>query len=219
MIISYSGSFVVHHLEKTGGTTVERSIWPHLKQYDLYLRDWQAFVFSPNRFINEHSGAVGSAEFLGDSWHRFKKFSTVRSPIEIMQSMYSFGRYIVDNTPREESLLYGVATAYEASHISHTGPDGFVDYMLSHDFFMIQPQSVRLGPMLGDGMIVDLSMLDDKWEDITDYLGFKNKVPMLRHRVLGSSDVKFSTDTEQKIKKWFRSDYEIFPEITGIEWR
>lgn len=209
----------MHHLEKTGGTTVEKSIQNYLKNYDLYVRDWQAFFFEPGKALMEHSGAQASLDFLGNEWYNFNKFSTVRNPTDIMKSMYVFGKYIFDNTPENEILPEGVALAYKNSQIYNSGPDGFVRYMFYKDFYMVQPQSLRLKPMLQDGMIVDLLDLDERWKDIIKYLGFDNDIPMVKHRVLGSSSVSFSSEIEKRIKKRFESDYDILPPLTGKDWK
>lgn len=215
MIISYSKNFIVLHLEKTGGTTVEKSISPYLSIEDLYIRDWQAFFFNPNEAMMEHSPSSVPKVFLGDKWNRFKKFSTVRDPLEIMGSLYSYGRYIAVNTPMNEPVPEGAASAY----LKTKNPDGFVREMFSKNYLMCYPQSERLQDILDDGMIVDLSTLNDRWHEITHYLNFHHSVTMINKNVIGSKDVEFSSQTEDLIRGWFAMDYELLPDITGVKWK
>lgn len=217
MIISYSNKFVVIHLEKTGGTTVEKSIEPYLKLGDLYIRDWQIYMFSLTDGMTEHTGAPIVQKFLGEAWDDFAKFATVRNPVNIIRSMYNYGKYIHDNTPKSESLPEGAATAYLYSHLNHKGVDGFIDYMFGQEFSMVQSQYERLHPIINAGLIVDVTQLDDRWNEAMSYLGL-NRVPMQKKNVLNSESIEISNKSISRIRNRFAADYDTFPNLTGAVW-
>lgn len=222
MIVCYSKGFVVQHMEKTGGTTVVQSLAPHLEQYDLVMTDWMKFIFNQRGDgISEHAASSAIAMFLGDSWKNFKKFSTVRDPVELMKSFYNYSKSEYERhvgTPNQIPPD-GSLKAYIYSENTGYGPDGFVDFMFARGYMSVSPQVDRLHHMLGDGLIVDLSELDSSWDGVTSYLGFNNKIDMVKKRVLHSSRVEFSLDTVKRIKNHFEKDYDILPGITGVRWR
>lgn len=209
--------FVIHHLEKTGGSTVEKSISPYLEIYDLYIRDWQIFLFSPNDGLNEHCGSGATKKFLGDHWNKFKKFSTVRDPVGIMKSMYNYANNALDNMPKGEIPPEGALSIAQNCRMRGLGPDSFVNLMLDSGYLMVAPQTERLFHIINDGLIVDMQDLDLRWKEITDYLGF-TQIPMVNYNVLGSDHIIFSNKTINKIKKHFEKDYDVLPQITGSVW-
>lgn len=211
--------FVVLHLEKTGGTTIEKSIEPHLELGDLYLKDWQMLRFATDKWLNEHSISDTAYDFLESSWGSFKKFSTVRDPVNIMRSMYNYAKYVYDNTPNEEKrfLPEGAVRAYAYSYKYDLGTDGFVDYMFNNNYTMVSPQTFRLRKMLKDGLIIDIEQLNDRWNDVMSYLGI-GSVKSMNRNVLGSSHIIFSDLAIQKIKNHFMADYDTLPSITGMYW-
>lgn len=224
MIVSYSKYFVFLHLEKTGGTSVTNSLRPYMKNYDLIMDDWKKFFFNQEGdAIEQHVYAHTVEKFLNESWIDFNKFSLVRNPVEIFKSSYMFSKNVYElyfknsndirNIPPEGSIK-----AYAYSEKTGYGVDGFIDYMISTQCGTTMPQSDRLGSMLYDGLIVDLSVLDRSWNSITHYLGFENHIPLSKDNVTNSSVIDISSLSEQKIKKHLEKDYELIPKITGVNW-
>lgn len=224
MIISYSKQFVFLHIEKTGGTSVTEALQPYMKNYDLVMQDWKKFFFNQNGdAIEQHVYCHTVEKFLGNDWKDFKKFSLVRNPIEIFKSAYMFSKNIYEtyfmnsadirNIPPEGSLK-----AYIYSEKTGYGIDGYIDYMISIECGTTMPQSDRLGSILYDGLIVDLSMLNKYWKDITSYLNFDHDIPLERKNVTNSHLINISSKSEQKIKKHLEKDYDLIPKITGVSW-
>lgn len=217
MIICHSKKFVVVHLEKTGGTTIEKAIEPHLKVQDLYIHDWMIYNFAFKYALTEHSDANVIQKFLGEDWNNYKKFAVIRNPVQLMRSMYSFAmRVAAENAGKQPPD--GAHSAYAYSVMSDTGPDGFVDYMLSRDYAMVSPQSDRLAPMLNDGLVIDLSELNWYWENTLDWLGLPWDTPMVVRNSSYVNECSFSPDTVKRIKKHFEKDYDILPSLVGVKW-
>lgn len=220
MIISYSHKFVFIHLEKCGGTTVEHSLAPTLNPGDLLINDWTRIFFDKQNYqLSEHSPAWVAKKWIGSPWNNLRKFSVVRDPVDIMRSMYSYSKGVYDgmykntfHVPEDGSLkaiVYSEKTGY--------GPDGFVDYMFTRGYHCISPQADRLEGIIKNDWIIDLTELDNEWNNITDWLGL-GELPMLRKNLSNSNLIEFSSDTVKSIKKNFEKDYDIFPDITGVRW-
>ena len=223
MIISYSHEFVIVHIEKTGGTSIREAIAPHLPRYDLVLSNWDRYIFDNTQYyLWEHSGSTSVSRFLGDDWDRYKKFSTVRNPVEILKSAYKYGKNIYNAQFKEIKDIShmppdGVLKGYLYSEKTGTGPDGFVEFMLSRGIGTVAPQVEKLEGML-DGMIVDLSRLDDSWKSVLDYLGLDASIKLGHENAYHSSDIVLSDRSIGFIKSHFARDYDTLPSITGVDW-
>jgi hypothetical protein len=220
MILSYSKSFIVLHLQKTGGTSVTNSLKPYLKNYDMVFQDWTRLIYNrEGHSLSEHATAMVVSEYLGDSWKNFKVFSTVRNPVDILKSSYAYTKDVYDEHFRGtlEVPPDGSLKALIYSEKSGYGPDGFVDFMLTREYVSVAPQVDRIGS-LDQCMVVDLSNLRDSWSDATNYLGYPYHIPLLHSNKSNSAAVEFSDDTVKRIKKHFEKDYDILPAITGVDW-
>ena len=90
--------------------------------------------------------------------------------------------------------------------------------MIARGYPSVSPQVERLHHIINDGLIVDLKDLNNKWDDITYYLGFDKNIEILHKNSSNSSSITFSDKTITKIKKHFEKDYDIIPKITGVNW-
>jgi len=198
-----------------------QSLLPYLKPYDLAMYDWKKMYFNmEGHELSEHARLSTIKEYVGDSWYDFKKFTTVRNPISIVKSSYSYSKEVYEEHFRNKLDIPpdGSLKAFVYSEKTGYGPDGFVDFMLARNYDIVLPQAERLSLMLRDGLIMDLSTLSRDWDYITDWLGWDRKIPLLWENKSKSSAVEFSDDTVKRIKKHFEIDYDIIPKITGVEW-
>lgn len=219
MIICYSNNFVLLHLQKTGGTSVAEAIEPFLQPHDLVIKDWTRLIFHRDgRSLSEHSTSQDAAAYLGDKWDGFNKVATVRNPITLMKSLYSYTLDVYDEHFRDsiEVMPDGSLKALRYAEQSGYGPDGFVDYLIAREYLSVAPQSDRLALAL-DGTIVDLSRLSEDWGTMTEVMGFPNATLPWKN-TSNSKSVEFSDVTTNKIKKHFEKDYDVLPPITGANW-
>jgi len=220
MILCHSKRFVVLHLQKTGGTSITNSLKPYIQPYDLVFQDWTKLIFNrEGHALSEHATAAVVSEYLGDSWKHFKVFSTVRNPVEIMKSSYSYTKSVYDEHFRGgiDVPPDGMLKGFIYSEQSGYGPDGFVDFMISREYTSVAPQVDRIGS-LDQCMVLDLSTIRETWGDATSYLGYPFHIPLLHTNKSASAEVGFSDDTIKRIKKHFEKDYDILPAITGVIW-
>jgi hypothetical protein len=224
MIISYSKNFVFLHIEKTGGTSVTDALSPYMHRHDLVMQNWKKFFFNQNGdALEQHSSAHTVEKFLGDDWKNFKKFSLVRDPIQIFKSSYMFSKnvyesYFVNYSDIRNIPPEGILKAYSYSKKTGQGIDGFVDYAISMRCSTTMPQSGRLGTVLNEGLVVDLSTLEVRWDSITSYLNFDHRLPILKKNATNSYLIDISEKSKIKIKKHLERDYDEIPKVTGVRW-
>jgi hypothetical protein len=188
----------------------------------------------------KHSTAKNIFNTLGkEKWQEYKRLSIVRDPIQLIHSLYWFSNAAVTyhlgeidedfwrscfktrtfpNTwpYRERYVQYFVA-----SKINHAGFNGFVSSILKKENDFVSPQTKRLRLSYLDknlGRIVDLSQLNDQWENILDYL----ELPWVELNKLNDSKYKEEIEINKKLKKEIRQhfaiDYRVLPRYTGVKW-
>ncbi len=219
MIISYSKMFIFYHLEKTGGTTIERSLAPSLELGDLFIRDYLKFFYSPKAALAEHSTSRSAREFLGDDCYKFRHFATVRNPLDLMSSMYHYGNLLWQTMTYDTGPPEGAAKEALRAASRGAGFSGFVDGMLDKDHNMTIPQQERLKFIMdADFMLVDTVNITSQWAQIKDFLGVDQSLPLENHNVLGRGRIAMDAITENKIRNHFETDYRALPALTGKEW-
>lgn len=189
----------------------------------------------------KHSTAKNIYNVLGkERWPEYKKLSIVRDPIEIIKSLYWFSNTAVtfhlgsieedfwrecfrsntfpDTWPHREKYIQ----IYVASRINHSGFEGFATSILKKENQFVLPQTKRLRTSYFDkdlGKIVELSRLDDEWENILDYLD----MPEIELKKLNISEYKepleLSSKLTRAVKKHFSIDYSVLPKYTGVYWK
>lgn len=124
--------------------------------------------------------------------------------------------------------------AFVASKINHAGIDGFINTIILNNYDVVKPQIERLTVNkssvgrfttkggIGDlGMVVDLSQLNDKWQEMLKYIGIHHKdtkLDKLNNTDEYSKDLDISEKNIKKIKKHFIADYKHLHKYTGVEW-
>lgn len=216
MIVCNSKMYVVYHMEKTGGTTVEKSIAPHLQEGDIYLSNWERINLTERDInISEHGTPREVAFLLGRDFSSFKHFATVREPVSLMTSMYKFAKHLYDTAPSKDDVPEGAPMAYKESLAK--GPDHFLEHLFIRNYRMVQTQASRLREIVYSGMLVDTAQLDSRWDEIMQFLGYTN-VRMVRHHVSAPSKFSFSDRGIRMIKSRFAEDYDVLPRFTGTRW-
>lgn len=253
MIISNSKNFIFIHLEKCGGTSVESALQPHLHWQDIILgsTEFGESIQEANfqrhgtekvkkEMLWKHSTAANIQSVVGkEKWFYYKRFSIVRNPVEIIQSLYWFSNTAVtyhlgsidedfwrecfknnsfpDTWPYREKYVQ----TFVASQINHSGFDGFVESILAKQNDFVKPQIKRLRTSYLDknlGKVVDLSRINDEWENVLDYID----MPFVELQQLNTSKYKESLELNPKlrraIKRHFSIDYANIPRYTGVYW-
>lgn len=210
------------------------------ERYQQNLYDRYSIEEVNKEMLWKHSTAKDIYRFvLPENWDSFKKISVVRDPVDLMKSLYFFSQTSVkyhigrvnrqkwkqmlatENFPNAWPYTEGYIHAYAKSVVENSGINGFVKYVLDDDFTFSRPQVHRLEiyPDTNLGMVKDLSVLDDEWENVLDFLGIEEDVSLQR---LNASDRDENTDMSLKskkiIKKHFAIDYEVLPKYTGVYW-
>lgn len=252
MIISSSKSFIFVHLEKCGGTSVENALEPYLSWYDMILGSTDFGERLQNLYAErfgvdyvrkdmlwKHSTAKDIHAFVGpDQWHMFKKFSIVRSPEDLIVSLYNFSAMLAkyhmgrinrtvwieklrtNDFPNLFPLTEQYFIEYIKSAVDDSGINGFVENILSNDYDCVDSQfnRISINGVPDIGKVVDLSELQNEWDNVTDYLGFEDKIVLPKLNVSEQSGEELSARAIKKIKKRFAIDYQLLPKYTGISW-
>lgn len=247
MIVSKSRKFIFIHLEKCGGTSVENALSPYLAWDDMIMgstqlgEKLQGFYFNyyghehvKENMLWKHSTIKDIYRNLNDDVEDYKKIAVVREPVELIKSLYAFSELVVqlhvgrvredkwkefsDQWPYTESYI----KAYVLSTMKNQGFDGFVQELFKENHQVISPQINRLSlkPLeLKMDLIVDLSNIDKRWDEMVNFIGIDEKVELKKLNISRKpKDFPFSSATEKIIRKHFAADYEYLPAIIGTRW-
>ncbi len=187
----------------------------------------------------KHSTAQDIKYFIGfDQWDNFKKIAVVRDPVEIVVSLYNFSKTIskyhigrlnpvtwkeklrIKDYPNQFPFTESYFLEYIQSVIDDNGIDGFIQNIITKDYQFVKPQTERLnaGNINNLGKVIDLSQLNNQWDNVTDYMGFENKIDLLYLNESEKEDVELSQRSIKNIKRHFAIDYQVLPRYTGITW-
>jgi hypothetical protein len=174
-----------------------------------------------------------------EEWEKFNKISVVRDPMKIMTSLFFFSEKVIalhigrinanewkrmiETKTLPERFPYNdkYVEAYVRSHISGSGFNGFVNYLLDKNFDFVKPQIQRLrghSKQKDLGLIIDLSQLDDRWQEILNLVGIEDEVELKHLNTTDREDVFISDRTRKIIKNHFALDYQELPKYTGVHW-
>ena len=187
----------------------------------------------------KHSTALDIHRFIGfNQWDSFKKISVVRDPVEIVVSLYNFSRTIAKyhigrinpttwkeklrtkDFPNQFPFTEAYFLEYIQSVIDDNGIDGFTQNILEKNYPFIKPQVDRLsiGNINDLGKLIDLSVINESWENLIDYIGFDNKIELLHLNKSEKQEIELSPRSIKNIKKHFAIDYQVIPRYTSITW-
>lgn len=213
-----------------------------------YGEEYQAILYKKHGLENvqknmlwKHSDGNDIYRYLGrKKWNEYKKIVVVRDPIEIMKSLYYFSqnaikyhtgiikddawkRWVLTNSyPENWPYVEKYVQAYIKSKVEHKGFNGFVSTLLDEDYEFAKPQLKRIRSNLFFSRvdkIVDLSQLDDRWNEITDFIGIQEPVPFRRLNVVERDyDIHMSEETEKRIRKHFAQDFRYMQYFTNVQW-
>lgn len=113
MIICHSRQFIFIHIHKTGGTSIERALDPHLAWNDLILGG-SAFgekiqqPYTKKFGLSKHSSVSEIEAICGEELvRRYRTFSLVRHPVSRMCSLYNFVATIVHRWADQQGIDVG----------------------------------------------------------------------------------------------------------------
>lgn len=210
-----------------------------------YGEQTQEFLFNrygarkaKNDLIWKHSTARQAYRYIGkDKWKDYKKIVVVRDPVDLAKSLYSFSEKILSYHSKidygywaqlastgdfSEDWPYGerYIRSFITTSIRGGGFNAFVKDMVKNDYDCFSPFVERIRPTFFDkdfGTVIDLSQLNNRWEEITESIGIKGSVLQTLNGS-GSNDLNIKQNSIEEIKKRFAIDYEILPLYTGVNW-
>ena len=112
MIICHSRKFIFVHIHKTGGTSIERALDPHLAWNDLILggSPFGEKIQQPyaKKFgLNKHSTVAEIERVCGrELVENYYVFALVRHPLSRMCSMYNFVATTLDKWARQQDIEF-----------------------------------------------------------------------------------------------------------------
>lgn len=123
MIICNSLKYIYIHIHKTGGTSLEKAINPHLHWNDLILGstdhgEQQDSYYSRRYSINKHSSLSDVYKACGKEIESYKTFTLIRHPINRACSLYNYIASIVEKKLKAKNL-----TRQKVLSLLNTNPD------------------------------------------------------------------------------------------------
>ena len=94
------------------------------------------------------------------------------------------------------------------------------EFQENHQVISPQINRLSLRPLeLKMDLIVDLSNIDKRWDEMVNFIGIDEKVELKKLNISRKpKDFPFSENTEKIIRRHFAADYEYLPAITGTRW-
>ena len=204
MIICNSHRFVFVHIHKTGGTSIERALDPHLAWNDLCLGSTPVGIAINEAYkqrfgLNKHSSAADIHEVCGPGlFDSHYVFALVRRPVERICSPYNFAAGVARRRANELGLELADLAAKAVQDPSalpsvpglgfpatqaFLGTDGFSDFIRSDLVRQDRGFLPQIGRLTVDGVRrVDAYRLEDlpAWlPTLRDRLGVDFDMPHL----------------------------------------
>ena len=241
MIISHSRKFVFIHIHKTGGTSLERALDPHLAWNDIILggskfgEQIQA-PYAKKYGLNKHSTvsdieSVCGANFLED----YYLFSLVRHPLARLCSMYNFVATTLNKWAHQQGIQLKDVAKYKTPEAAKKKPalkwastkaflnsGNFSEFIRQREMAQapgFRPQLTSLVDSLGE-MKAKFFRLEDypAWlEPVQARLGVNFELARDNESTLKLIDeAAVDSDDRSHVEKLFAQDYEAFGYERGI---
>lgn len=235
MIISHSHRFTFVHIHKTGGTSMEHALDPHLAWYDLILGG-SAFgeqlqkPYAARFKLHKHSSvseieSICGAEFV-DSYYLF---SVVRHPVARACSLYNFAattlnkwarsrdikldeiaQHITDDSARKKP---GLKWASSRAFIATQNFSEFIRHekIAAAPGFRSQVSSLKRSSGILNGHFFRIEDHDVWIATLADSLGIDIRLPRANASTTTLADQASVSDEDRRyIETLFREDYEAF---------
>lgn len=226
-MISYEHKCVYVHIPKTGGTSIERLLWPN-----VHIHSTNARVLSGGLVTGfRNQLQTGSYRVLyaknirklvpGWAFDDFFKFTFVRNPFDKFVSSYMYTK-VVDAIPvqRSDSKFFfgpmGRGSLYDHVGVS---PDvsfkGWVAAALEKPYAQWEPQWKFVLDDNGDNLLDFVGRFENLVEDfalIADKIGFKGyRFPHMNKSVgRGHYRDYYDDESRQMVEEFYKKDLEIF---------
>jgi len=210
--------------------------------YQALLYKKYGLEYVQKNMLWKHSDANDIYKYLGrKKWNEYKKIVVVRNPIDMMQSLYYFSQkairyhtgrinddewkqWVIENSyPDNWPYVEKYVQAYIESKVRGKGFDGFVSILLDADHNFTKPQLKRIksNPFFSRvDKIIDLSQLDSRWDEITDFIGITEPVSFYKLNISERDyDISMSEETEKRIRKHFAHDFRYMQYFTNVQWQ
>ncbi|MCT8328233.1 sulfotransferase family 2 domain-containing protein [Albidovulum sediminis] len=126
MIVANSGRFIFVHIHKTGGTSMELAIAPHLRWNDLILGSTPLGQAANQEFRNahglfDHASAEEIAFVCGtELFESYYSFALVRHPLDRAVSMYNFIASLCRFAARRRGFNHARLAAFVLDRRAHS---------------------------------------------------------------------------------------------------
>jgi hypothetical protein len=105
---------------------------------------------------------------------------------------------------------------YLLSEIDNSKIDGFTKRMINSNHVSVMPQTWRLTE---DVEIFDLSIINEKWDYITNKIGIDDIVILNKENTsTRDKNILMSNESIRLIKKHFSADFKWMPQKLGVVW-
>jgi hypothetical protein len=235
MIICHSRKFIFVHIHKTGGTSVERALDPHLA--------WNALILGGSPFgeriqqpyakkygLNKHSSITEIAAICGRNiLDEYFVFSIVRNPLSRLCSMYNFVATSLGNWAEQQKIDFDDIAAHITPQAAQKKPAlkwaSSKAFLRSRNFSeFIRHKSLSDAPGFRsqvsclaspDNRVLSAQFfrLEDcpAWiEELNEQLGIKFTLPKANESVKLQEESSITAEDREYIKSLFHDDYEAF---------
>jgi hypothetical protein len=236
MIISHSHKFIFVHIHKTGGTSIEQGLDPHLAWNDLILGGSRLgermqpfyakkFGLGKHSTVSEIESVCGS-KYLDD----YYVFSLVRHPVARMCSMYNFVATTLDRWARQQKIDFADIANHITPEAAKKSPalkwastkaflksQGFSEFIRHKDLTQapgFRPQVAWLTGRSDGKLKAHFFRLEDypAWlEQLSSRLGIEMTVIHANEsRLKLANEAAISANDRAYVEETFRADYEMF---------
>jgi hypothetical protein len=235
VIISHSRRFTFVHIHKTGGTSLERALDPHLAWYDLILGgspfgEQLQQPYAARFKLHKHSSVAEIERICGPEYvDSYYLFAVVRHPVARACSLYNF----VASTLNKWASNQGIGLNEVALHITEkasrkkpglkwASSRAFMETQNFSDFirhektsgapgFRTQVSSLRAPSGELKGKFLRIEDHDGWTDSLAEKLGVEIHLPHANASTVRLADEQTVNDNDRRyIEALFREDYEAF---------